>query len=67
MTLYNLMITNHKDVNLYVYGTVHIEGTPADEPYYFAGTVPAHGTKCLLTTIDEDFNEVRIIKYQEDL
>lgn len=66
MTMYSLMVTNHSNKDLYVYGSVHIVGDVEREGRHFAGSVPAFSTKCLLTTIDEDFNEVRI-KWQDDM
>lgn len=66
MTMYNLMVTNHSGKDLYVFGSVHIIGEVEQEGRHFAGSVPAHSTKCLLTTVDEDFNGVRI-NWQDDL
>lgn len=66
MTMYHLMVTNHSSKNLYVFGSVHIIGEVEQEGRHFAGSVPAHSTKCLLTTVDEDFNGVRI-SWQDDM
>lgn len=66
ITMYNLMVTNHSNKDLYVFGSVHIIGEVEQEGRHFAGSVPAHSTKCLLTTIDENFNGVRI-NWQNDM
>jgi hypothetical protein len=66
ITMYNLMVTNYSNKDLYVSGSVHIIGEVEQEGRHFAGSVPAHSTKCLLTTIDEDFNGVRI-NWQDDM
>ena len=66
MTMNNLMVTNHSGKDLYVFGSVHIIGEVEQEGRLFAGSVPAHSTKCLLTTVDEDFNGVRI-NWQDDM
>lgn len=66
ITMYNLMVTNHSDKDLYVFGSVHIIGEVEQEGRHFAGSVPAHSTKSLLTTIDEDFNGVKI-NWQDDM
>ena len=68
ITMYNLLVTNHSGKDLYVFGSVRITGTVdrVGPERHFAGSVPAHSTKCLLTTINEDFNGVRI-NWQDDM
>lgn len=68
ITMYNLMVTNHSGKDLYVFGSVRITGTVdrVGPERHFAGSVPAHSTKCLLTTIDEDFHGVKI-NWQDDM
>ena len=66
ITFYELEVTNNLDYAIDVRGTVHHYGEPDYETHHYKGTIDAHTTKSVHTTIDTNFS-VRTFNWDRSL